>query len=152
MSARQLGFGLLGIVGIALAFVIGLRLRPPGHNANKRVITISALGPGKCDVDFPVTVLHYGKGHTVRWASTDNKYWISSISKESSSGSGPNNPLVPPDDTVVVDPTQGSSEYHVTSTTNYYMYAIFDHDPTTNNQNPCKSATDDRDTGLNVKP
>jgi|SRR5262245_36671949 len=151
MSARQLGFGLLGIVGIAVAFVIGLHLRPPSHDPKKRVITISASGPGKCDVDFPVTVLHHGKGQTVRWASTDSKYWISSISKETP-GPTPDNPLVPRDDIVVVDPTQGSSEYGVQATTNYYKYAIFDHDPATNSQNPCKAANDDRDTGLNVKP
>jgi len=152
MSARQLGFGLLGVVGIAIAFEIGLHVRPPSHDPKKRVITISASGPGKCDVDFPVTVLHYGKGHTVRWASTDNKYWISSISKETPSGPVPDNPLIPSHDTVVVDPTQGSEEYHVKPTNNYYMYAIFDHDPATNSQNPCKAATDDKDTGLNVKP
>lgn len=156
MKTRQLMFGLVGIVGLVIAFEIGLHLQPPAppaHNPNNRLITISASPPpdnGKCDVNFPVAFLRYN--HSVQWASNDNKYWISFLTIDSPSGYTPENPLAPPDDPVVVNPQSETQTYHVKPKTKYYIYAIFDHDPATNNKNPCKTAIDDRDTGLNVKP
>ena len=150
MNARQTGFALVGIVGLVIAFEIGIHLRTPplpSRNPNNRLITISASPApdvGKCEVDFPVAFLHYQQNHSVQWASNDNKYWISFSSK-------PGNPLASADDPVIVQPHSLSKMYHVKHQTNYYMYAIFDHDPSTNNKNPCKSATDDHDTGLNIK-
>jgi len=156
MKARQLGLGLLGIVGLVIAFEVGLHLQapPPSHNPNERLITISASpapDTGKCDVDFPVVFLRYNQGHTVQWASNDNKYWISFREIADAPGTA-ESPLDTSEDTVIVDLNQPSQKYHVKHKEKYYLYAIFDHDPATNNKNPCKTATDDKDTGLNVKP
>ena len=151
MKTRQLGFGLVGIVGLVIAFEVGLRLQAK-HNPKDRLVTISAASEsGKCEVDFPVAVLRYNQGHTVQWASSDNKYWVSFLTIDSPAGYTPENPLAPPDEPVVVDPHSQPKTYHVKPKTKYYMYAIFDHDPSTNNKNPCKTATDDHDTGLNIK-
>jgi hypothetical protein len=153
MKARQLGFGLVGIVGLVIAFEIGLHLQapPPPHNPNNRLVTISASPPpdtGKCEVDFPVAFLRYNQNHSVQWASNDNKYWISFLAVDPPPGY---TPLAPPDDPVIVEPKSLSKMYNVKPKAGYYIYAIFDHDPSTNNKNPCKTATDDHDTGLNIK-
>jgi hypothetical protein len=157
MNARRLSFGLVGIVGLVMAFEIGLHLQtpPPPPNPNNRLVTISASPPpdtGKCEVNFPVAVLRYNQNHSVQWTSSDNKYWISFLTIDAPSGYTPENPLAPPDDPVVIQAHTVSKIYHVKPKTKYYMYAIFDHDPSTNNKNPCKTATDDHDTGLNIKP
>jgi hypothetical protein len=156
MKPRQIGFGLVGIVGLVIAFEIGLHLQtpPPSPNPNNRLITISASplpDTGKCEVDFPVAVLRYSQNHSVQWASNDNKYWVSFLTIDSPAGYTPENPLAPPDEPVVIEPHGQSKTYHVKPKAKYYMYAIFDHDPQTNNKNPCKTATDDHDTGLNIK-
>lgn len=156
MSTRQLGFGLVGVIGLVVAFEIGLHLQTasPPPNPNNRLITISDSPPpdtGKCEVDFPVAVLRYSQHHSVQWASNDNKYWVSFVSIDAPARYTSENPLVPPDDPVIIEPHSLSKRYNVKPKMNYYMYAIFDHDPSTNNKNPCKSATDDHDTGLNIK-
>jgi hypothetical protein len=153
VKVRQLGFGVVGIVGLVIAFEIGLHLQapPPPHNPSNRIVTISASPPpdtGKCEVDFPVAFLRYNQNHSVQWASNDNKYWISFLTVDPPPGY---TPLAPSDDPVIVEPKSLSKMYNVKPKTGYYMYAIFDHDPSTNNKNPCKTATDDHDTGLNIK-
>jgi hypothetical protein len=160
MKTRQLTFGVVGIVGLVIAFEIGLHLRAPhAPNPNTRVITISASPPpdvGKCEVDFPVAFLRYNLNQSVQWVSSDNKYWISFLTIDSPpdlpADYKPENPLAPPDDPVIVEPHIQPRTYHVKPKTKYYMYAIYDHDPSTNSNNPCKAATDDKDTGLNIKP
>ena len=157
MNARQTGFALVGIIGLVIAFEIGIRLRTPplpSRNPNNRLITISASPApdvGKCEVDFPVAFLHYQQNHSVQWASNDNKYWVSFLSIDPPAGYRPENPLAPADDPVVIEPHSQSRQYNIKPKANYYYYAIFDHDPSTNNKNPCKTAIDDRDTGLNIK-
>lgn len=156
MSTRQLGFGLVGVIGLVVAFEIGLHLETasPPCNPNNRLITISASPPpdtGKCEVDFPVAVLRYSQHHSVQWASNDNKYWVSFVSIDPTGRYKPESPLDHGDEPVIIEPHSLSKRYNVKSNANYYMYAIFDHDPSTNNKNPCKSATDDHDTGLNIK-
>ncbi len=153
MKARQLGFGLVGIIGLVIAFEVGLHLQapPPSHNPKDRLITISASPApdrGKCEVDFPVVFLRYNQGHSVQWASSDNKYWISFVSDD---GTPVESPLAPPHNPVVIEAHGASRVYNVKPKEGYNMYAIFDHDPSTNNKNPCKTATDDHDTGLNIK-
>lgn len=156
MKTRQVVFSLVGIVGLVIAFEIGRHLQippPPTRSSHKRLVTISASPPpdtGKCEVDFPVAFLRQN-AHSIQWASDDNKYWISFLTIDPPSGYTPENPLIPPDDPVIVT-TNGSKTYKVKPKTKYYMYAIFDHDPATNPKNPCKAADDDHDTGLNVKP
>jgi hypothetical protein len=153
MKTRQLGFGLVGIVGLLIAFEVGLHLQnpPTSHNPNDRLITISASpapDTGKCEVDFPVVFLRYNQGHTVQWESNDNKYWISFREI----GAPPDSPLETSEDTIMVYLNHPSQKYRVKHKEKYYMYAIFDHDPATNNQYPCKAADEDHDTGLNIKP
>jgi hypothetical protein len=156
MKTRQVVFGLVGIIGLVIAFEVGRHLQtplPPTRDPSNRVVTISASPPpdtGKCEVDFPVAFLRQNKH--VQWASNDNKYWVSFLIIDPPPGYTPENPLDPPDDPVIIGPNSASRKYKVKVTTKYYMYAIFDHDPTTNPQNPCKTAIDDHDTGLNVKP
>jgi hypothetical protein len=156
MKTRQLVFSLAGIVGLIVAFEIGLHLQiPHPPNPNNRLITITASPEaGKCGVDFPVAVLHYNQNQSVQWRSNDNKYWISFLTVETPPTPPyvPENPLVPQHEPVVVEPHGTSRMFHVKEKEKYYMYAIFDHDPATNGKNPCKAATDDRDTGLNIKP
>src|SRR5262249_31169960 len=150
MKTRQLVLSLVGIVGLVVAFEIGFHLQTSHpSNPNNRRITISASpNAGKCGVDFPVAVLNYNQNQSVQWRSLDNKYWITSLSVEppSSPPYEPENPLVPQDEPVVVEPNGTSKMYHVKAKEKYYMYAIFDHAPATNSKNPCKAATDDRDT------
>jgi hypothetical protein len=158
MKTRQVVFGLVGIIGLLIAFEVGRRLQaspPRALNANNRLITISASPPpdtGKCEVDFPVVFLRH-RAHSIQWASSDNKYWVSFLNLgELIPGYTPENPLDPLEDPVVVDPNNTSKKYHVKLATKYYMYAIFDHDPNTDPNHPCKKASEDHDTGLNVKP
>jgi hypothetical protein len=154
MKTRQLGLVVAGLLGLVIAFEVGLHLQnspAPPRNPKSRRITISASSPpgsGQCEVDYPVADLHYD--HTVEWASDDNKYWVSFITIEPPETA--ENPLIPADDPVIVDPRSIPKTYNVKSKTKYYMYAIFDHDPAAGNKTPCKRATDDHDTGLNVKP
>jgi hypothetical protein len=74
------------------------------------------------------------------------------VTIDAPAGYTPENPLAPADDPVALEAHRRSRIYPVKPKTKYYMYAVFDHDPATNSKNPCKSATDDRDTGLNIKP
>lgn len=146
MKTRQLPFVLVGIIGLIVAFEIGRHFETsprPTRSSSDRTVSISASpSPDTgCEVDYPVAFLRQ-RNH-IQWASNDNKYWISSFT--------PENPLVPPDDPVIVDANHPSIKYGVTTKENYYMYAIYDHDPKTDPSNPCKKATDDHDTGLNVK-
>jgi hypothetical protein len=155
MKSRQLAFGLVALIALVIAFEVGRRLKmPPVPTPNNRLITISgspAPDTGKCEVDFPVAFLRYSR-NSVQWASADNKYWISFIMINAPPNYQPENPLSPPDEPVVVEPHSMSRIYNVKPKAGYYMYAIFDHDPATNSKNPCKAASDDRDTGLNIKP
>ena len=157
MKTRQVVFGLVGIIALAVAFEVGrrwnLQMETLTLNPNKdRRVTISASPDniGKCEVDYPVAFLR--QKNRVQWASNDNKYWVSFLTIDAPPGYTPENPLVPTDDPVVVDPNHPSKLYNVKLATKYYMYAIFDHDPTADPKNPCKAAVDDHDPGLNVKP
>ena len=149
MKTPQVVLSLVGIIALVIAFEVGHHLQPPpSRDSSTRLVTISASSEtGKCGVDYPVVSLSYS--HHIQWKSNDNKYWVSFLKIEPPPGE---NPLVPPDDPVIVDLNHPSRSYNVKPKTKYYMYAIFDHDPTINPNNPCKAATDDRDTGLNVKP
>ena len=152
-TGQVVALSVVAVVGLVIAFEIGLHLRtlPSPRNPNARVITISAStkDASKCEEDYPVAVLHFNQNQSVQWQSLDKKYWISFVTIGPQPGE---NPLAPNDDPVSVDANGGSKTYHVKPNEKYYMYAIFDHDPATNNQNPCKTATDDHDPGLNVKP
>jgi hypothetical protein len=157
MKTRRVVSGLVGIIGLVIAFEVGRHLQTPPsptRNPNDRLVTISASPPpdvGKCELDYPVAFLRQ-HGH-IQWASRGNKYWVSFLTiGPPPPNYTPENPLVPADDPVIVDANGSSRMYNVKPKTKYYMYAIFDHDPTTNPNSPCKEATEDHDPGLNVKP
>jgi hypothetical protein len=154
MKVRHvIGLSLVGI-GILIAVESGCHKRSgPGSLSNllagnpHRVVTISSSSPNvsnPCEVDFPVTLLKMSKHHTIAWAAQDHDYWIAFDPAKNPIGS--NNIKV----------AKGNQTDRFDITTNkpdYFMYAIYDVDPTNNpHSTPCKSATDDRDTGLNVKP
>jgi len=82
------------------------------------------------------------KNHTVAWAAADHDYWILfDVAKGSPIGTNK---------IKIANGTQTNP--YIPSLPGYFMYAIYDFDPSGNPQGtPCKVANDDRDTGLNVK-
>jgi hypothetical protein len=113
-----------------------------------RVVSISSVTPGSsnpCEVDFPVTLLRKGKHHTIAWAAEDHDYWI-----KFDSGS----PIGLTQIKVANGTQAGPYPISISLTSPiYFMYSIYDVDPTSNpTATACKAAADDRDTGLNVKP
>jgi hypothetical protein len=141
-------FGLIG-VSILTATQIGCRAKQPlvVINPDKFVtISVDADRPGKCEVDFPVTLVRSSKHNSVTWQSEDNNYWIRF---DPTLGS----PFDPANKAIAVTPTAPSTRPVPTSpNVNYYKYAIYLADPDTDpHAAVCKTADDDRDTGVNVK-
>jgi len=148
----------LGLIGIAV--LVGLQVgchRESGSDVElnilagnpHRVVTISSVSSGSsnpCEVDYPVTFVRIGKHHTIAWEAADYDFWIKF---------DPAKPSPINADNIKVKQGNRTNDFPITidaSKAGYFMYAIFDHDPTANPNNPCKSATEDHDTGLNVKP
>jgi hypothetical protein len=109
-------------------------------------VTISSSSTGvsnPCEVDFPVALLRISKHHTIAWAAEDHDFWVAF---DSGSPIGTNS-------IKVASGTETSSFPVTSSSAGYFMYAVYDSDPSSSPRpNPCKLATDDHDTGLNVKP
>jgi len=150
MNVRRLGL----VVVFTSILIVGAGCNP--KNANilagnpDRVVTISEVNPGAsnpCEVDFPVAQVTKHKNQTIAWAAADHDYWIQFANNSSPIGSV-NIPVPSP------KKTKGYSiAITITPPSQYFMYAIYDVDPTTSSSaKPCKDASDDRDTGLNVKP
>ena len=163
MKIRQLVLTVAGIAGLVIAFLVGRYLRVAKSNPADRTIWISAALPPQtgCVVNFPVAYLDPNLNQ-IQWASTDKQYWVRfQPLAESTPGYAPGDPLrpQPQNDTVPVDLNNPSRKFNVQANPNhgdpnkpdYYMYDIYDHDPATNPNNPCKQAPDDRDTGVIVK-
>ena len=153
MKVRHAGLDLAGIL-IFVALLPGCHKE--GSNTNilagnpHRVVMISSVSTGvsnPCEVDFPVTLLRIGKRHTIAWAAEDHDFWIV-FDKVKGSPIGANN--------IKITKGANPNDYPVTippSAADYFMYAVYDSDPNGNpTPKPCKLATDDHDTGLNVKP
>jgi hypothetical protein len=153
MKARHASRGVFGIIiFIALQAGCNKSAQNPTILAGNphRVVTISSVSPGSsnpCEVDFPVTLLRVSKKHTIAWAAEDHDYWIL-FDKTKGSPIGT--------DHIKIAKGGQAGPFPITinpSSAEYFMYAIYDFDPSTNPRGaPCKLATDDRDTGLNVKP
>jgi hypothetical protein len=159
MKIRQVGFGLLALIGFGIAFGVGRYFqRPATRPNNTRCITVSAGNTaGKCYVDYPVAVLRYTDQNTdrVQWFSNDNKYSVTFLNiappagfPPLPSGYSPESPLAPPQEPVYFDSSNPSRAFNVKHKDKYYYYAIFDQNYP---NSPCKASTDDQDTGLNVK-
>jgi hypothetical protein len=156
MKMRQVVTGLIALIGLGIAFVVGRYFqRPVTCPNNTRCITVSAGSTaGKCSVDYPVAVLHYTD--RVQWFSNDNKYSVTFVnitppagSTSLPSGYNPESPLAPPQEPVYFDSSNPSTAFNVKHKSKYYYYAVFDQNYP---NSPCKVSTDDQDTGLNVKP
>ena len=131
-------------------------------DSKDRVVTISASSPPTsnnphpCEVDFPVTLLRTSKKHTITWNSADTEYWI--LFDKTSSGF--TTPVGSSSIYIRTGGTTGSLHINLVpppatppTSSIYFTYAIYNSNP--NNvpkPEPCKSSTDERDTGLNVKP
>jgi hypothetical protein len=141
-------FGLVG-VSILLSMQIGCRAKHRLVVSNPdRTVTISVDvdHAGKCEVDFPVTLVRASKHHSITWGSEDNNYWI----KFDSGGS----PIDPSNKSISIPGlgSNGPNPIPPSATIKYYKYAIYLADPDTNSNAPeCKAADDDHDTGVNVK-
>lgn len=114
----------------------------PGGGGTKvpRWVTIQVGGTHGCEVDYPVAVVYISK-HYPRWASNDNEYWIHFVQPGSPFSANP----------IHVPAGGKSDQLDLTGQPNYYYYEIVTRDPATNTQKTCKDATDEHDTGLNVK-
>jgi len=151
MNGRSIGL----VVLLASIFIVEAGCKNP-QNPNilaanpHRVVTISSVSPGAsnpCEADFPVTLLTRHKNQTIAWAAADHDYWIQFA----------NGSPIGADNINIKVPSKGHTDrYSIAPTVTvpqYYMYAIYDVDPTTNSSaKACKAANDDHDTGLNVKP
>jgi hypothetical protein len=155
MKMRQVVFGVLGLVGLVIAFVVGRYFPPaPPRSIHDKQITISSDGNGRCHVDSPVLNMSYSSDR-VQWQSADDQYSITFIKIDPPVGSTPlplgyvkETPLAPPDEPVMIDIGRPSNFYHVKQKTKYFYYGIFDQKYPSS---PCKVSTDDHDPGLNVK-
>lgn len=151
MKVRHTGLDLLAIL---ILVAVQLACHKEGPNANilagnpHRVVTISSSSTGvsnPCEVDFPVTLLRISKRHTIAWAAEDHDFWVV-FDPSNGSPIGANSIKVP-------SGTETNPFPITSSSAGYFMYAVYDSDPSSNPPpKPCKAAADDRDTGLNVKP
>jgi hypothetical protein len=139
MKMRQVVFGVLGLIGLAIAFVVG-RYFPPAapRSIHDKQITVSAGDSGKCYVDSPYLNVSHSSGDHVQWLSADNQYSIRFVSQVT--------PLDPPDPTFTFDKNSPSKVYHLQNKQSYYPYDVLDQ-----NGKVCKASTDVQDPGLNVK-
>jgi hypothetical protein len=158
MKIQRVVFGLIGIIGLGIAFGVGRYFQhAPTCPDNTRCITVSVESAGKCQVNYPVANLSYSN-EFVQWFSKDDKYSVTFLNIAPPPGYPPlptnppytpESPLAPPQEPVYFDSSNPSRAFNVKHQVKYYYYAIFDLTyPTTI---PCKVSTDDQDTGLNVK-
>ena len=139
MKMRQVVFGVLGLIGLAIAFVVG-RYFPPAapRSIHDKQITVTSAGSGKCYVDSPYLNVSYNSADHVQWQSADNKYSIRFANNVT--------PLDPKDSTFTIDSITPSKAYHLQNKMAYYPYDILDQTGSV-----CKASTDVSDPGLNVK-
>jgi hypothetical protein len=115
-----------------------------------RVVTISYRdgSSNPCEVDYPVTLLRMSKSHTIAWYADDHDYWVYFDNGF---------PIVNGTNPIYVKKGAPPKEYSVAlpaaTPKMYFTYAVYDSSP---GMNPspnaaCQSATDDHDTGVNVK-
>lgn len=168
MKVQPLVWTVAGIAALLIAFLIGRHLQGPtpiARNADRLVtISVSPTSPTDCEVDYPVASLKQNV-NKIAWVSNDKEYWVSFLPLgENPPGYTPESPLVSQANIVVVPPLSNSppdkfdvkyDQNHVgincPGCPDYYMYAIYDHDPATNPNNPCKKASIEHDTGVIVK-
>lgn len=166
MKTRQLGFTVAGIVALVIAFLVGRRLPVAKPSSTDRLVTIS-LAPNsntECEVDYPVASVRE-KLNKIEWQSNDQPYWVSfdplgetpqNYTIKSPLGSQnvvpvPANSSGKTSGKFKVYYDQNHAGVNCPNCPDYYMYAIYDHQPQTNDPNPCKKASVEHDTGVIVK-
>jgi len=153
MKVRQTGAALAGIL-------ILIAVQPACHKESReeilkenilagnpnRVVTISKSDTNvsnPCEVDFPVVFLRTNKNHTIAWGAADHDFWV-----VFPTGS----PVGTNSFKILEGKEAGPFKITPTSPTGYFMYAIYDSDPNSiPAPTPCKLATEDHDTGVNIK-
>lgn len=159
MKIRQVVFGLLGLIGLAIAFLVGRYFQRTPRTIHDFNVYVRSNGPGKCVVTTPIVIMSYTNDR-VQWLSEDKQYWVDFTHVDPPPGYPPiptTNPPYTPEsplahnaDHMPFSAGNPTGLSNVKQKVKYYYYAIFDQpDPT---QPPCKVSTDDQDTGLNVKP
>lgn len=154
-SQRTIALGISSLV-ILVAVIAGCSRGILGESVKTfirgphRVVTISSRdgSSNPCEVDYPITLLRMRKSHTIAWYADDHDYWV-----YFDNGS----PIVQGTNPIYVQRGATPTNYSVTlpaaSQKMYFTYAVYDSPPGLN-PSPnaaCQSATDDHDTGVNVK-
>jgi hypothetical protein len=148
MRTRRSTFGLFAALTCISAFVSCKQQLANYSFKSDRLVSI-AVSPDdarKCDVDFPVSFMRMRNNAKIGWASDDNAYTVHFVSYPG--GPSPENPFNPTVNDIQV-PAGGKSALQKLQNSGsgaYYKYEIHDA-----NNSVCKTADDERDTGLNVK-
>jgi len=156
MKLRQAVIGLIALVVLGIAFAVGryFQPRPAPLTSSDHQIIVQSGGSAGCEVNTPVVVVHFSSDR-VQWLSNDNQYTIDFIDVTPPPTYPPlqppsyvgKTPLDPPADQVTIDKNHPSRYFNIKHKADYYYYTIKD-----GSHNVCKASTDDRDTGLSVKP
>jgi hypothetical protein len=156
MKIRQVVIGLIGLISLGIAFGVGRYFRPIPLVKHDWDLYVSSdpKTTGHCLVSSPIQLMSYTNDR-VRWLSEDNKYRVDFTSITTPIPPDPithqpytqESPLEPSADHVPFEKGSPTRYYNVHQKENYYYYQIVDQ----STGNPCKVATEDRDTGLNVK-
>ena len=150
MRTRHFTSFTLLAISICVSAFIACKPKLVGNYSFKsdRLVTIAASpDPGQCEVDFPVTFIRVRNNSKIRWASDDNAYKVHFV--KYTGGPSPENPFSPSLNDIQVPAGQKSSQQTIQNGLSgaYYKFEIHDA-----NNNVCKTADDDHDTGLNIKP
>jgi hypothetical protein len=156
MKIRQVVIGLIGLIALGISFGVGRYFRPiplVNHDWDIYVSKDPNSTTGHCLASSPIQLMSYNNDR-VRWLSEDNKYRVdftditTPIPPDPVSGTyQQESPLEPTADHVPFDQGSPTRKFNVHHKVKYYYYQIVDQ----STGNPCKIATEDRDTGLNVK-
>ena len=153
---RQVVFGVLGLIGLVIAFEVGRYFKFTPLVVNDYNILVSSDGKGNCAANLPIIGMHYSADR-VQWVSQDDHYSITFSKPGIVPPEGypvlpndyqPESPLEHDEDNVPFYPGHPTGLFKVHQKTKYYYYAIFDQ---SNPSKACKVSTDDHDPGLNVK-
>lgn len=150
MRTRRFNTFTLLAISVCISALIACKPKLVSNYSFKsdRLVTI-AVSPddaSKCDVDFPVTFIRARNHSKIRWASDDNAYTVRFVGYVG--GPSPANPFNSQAD-IQVPAGQKSSQQTIQDglSGGYYRFEIHDA-----NNHVCKTADEDHDTGLNIKP